>query len=138
MYAQARGTPVYRGLHCTVHYDPSKSGIAALAVGPRLMATVLEVATVRAMPYAKAISPRSGRSRRREDGEPVLHYQDAFIVEPGTVHDIGHPPMVRAAARLINLSPHAKLVEVGTATSPKYRVLARTLDHLNGANPARQ
>lgn len=136
VYVQAKGKLVYRGLHCTVHYDPDRKSMARLAVSPVLAGELMKLARG-AKTFAVAISPSSKGKSRRGDA-PKVHYKDAFILVPGTVHDIGHPPMIRAAVRLINMSPQAKIVEVGTSTSPKYEVLKKTLDHLNGANPVRQ
>lgn len=128
-----KGRVVYQGVHVVVSFDPDKAGIARCAVGPELAASVLLVAD-KGMVYAVAVSPRS----KRPPTPGHRHYQDAFVVEPGTVHDIGHPPMVRVAARLMNISEQATVVEVGTPKSRKYRILGRTLDHLNGSNPTAQ
>jgi hypothetical protein len=132
-----RGKVVYPGQHVVVSYEPDKAGIAACAVGPRLAEAVLDLAAKKAMPYAIRISPRSKRPAA-EEGDGHRHYQDSFFVEPGTVHDIGKPPMVRVAARLLNTSAQATIVEVGSKRSRAYRVLRRTLDHLNGVNPEAQ
>ncbi len=133
VYVQARGKRVYRGVHCTVHYDPDKKGMARCAVGKELKGELLKLAG-EAMKYAVSISPPRSRSKNKQK----VHYRDSFVLRRGLVHDIGHPPMIRAAVRLMNLSPQAKIVEVGTERSPKYEVLQKTLDHLNGANPVRQ
>ncbi len=130
-YVQARGRLVHRGLRCTVHYDPDKKGMARCAVGKELTADVLKLAQ-KALRFAKTVSP----PRSHKAGK--VHYRDAFILVPGTVSNIGKPPMRRVAVKLINTSPQAKIVEVGTARSPKYEVLRKTLDHLNGSNPLRQ
>lgn len=132
VYVQARGDLVHRGPHCTVHYDPDKKGMARCAVGKELKGELLKLAA-EAMKHAVSISPP------RSQGKKVkVHYRDSFVLKRGLVHDIGHPPMIRAAVRLMNVSPQAKIVEVGTSRSQKYEVLQKTLDHLNGANPVRQ
>ncbi len=133
VYVQARGKLVHRGPHCTVHYDPDKKGIARCAVGKELRGEVMKLAKV-ARKYAVSISPPRSQSKKKK-----VHYRDSFILVPGLVHDIGTPDkMTRVAVKLINTSPQAKIVEVGTERSPKYEVLQKTLDHLNGVNPARQ
>lgn len=133
VYVQAKGKLVHRGPHCTVHYDPDKQGMARCAVGKELRGEVLKLAK-KAKKYAVSISPPRSHGKKKK-----VHYRDSFLVKPGKVYDIGTPEkMVRVSARLMNVSPQAKIVEVGTDRSEKYAVLKKTLDHLNNANPVRQ
>lgn len=116
---------VYRGVNCTVDFEMDPKGIAKIAMGGELKDAVRSIAETKALPYAKSISPRS---RRNEPGH--IHYQDAFVVTPGsTVIN----QMRRVAARLWNMSPHAAAVEWGNAKNPDgRRILAKTLTHLDG------
>jgi hypothetical protein len=119
--ATPQGRRVFTGGRVHVHFDMNRKGIAGIAMGPELAASVMEVAEQTALPYAVSISPRSGRTDK-------IHYQDSFVVVPGTAWIVA---MRRVAARLYNLAPHAIVVEVGTDKTPAHRVLGKTLDHLN-------
>lgn len=122
------GKPDYRSSTLLVHFRLDRSGINALAKSDQIYDPCHRLATDKALPYAVGISPRSNR-----DGEEGrVHYQDSFTVDRVLVSGIGTPPMTRAGARLINTSPQATIVEVGTQTSPRYRVLGEVIDHLNG------
>lgn len=123
----------FAGRHVRVDYEPDKAGIARCAISnPDLAFAVLDTAR-KGMEYAVTISPRS-----RDTGPGHQHYQDSFVIDPGTVRDIGHPPMARLAARLSNISAQATIVEVGAKRTRAYKVLAKTLDHLNKGNPFAQ
>lgn len=126
MPTRLRGKPDYRGRTLIVHFRLDRRGINALAKSDQIYDPCHQLATREALPYAESISPRS----RREDG--TVHYQDSWNVDRVTVSGIGTPPMTRTGARLINTSPQATIVEVGTSTSPRYRVLGEVIDHLNG------
>lgn len=116
------GRSVYKGKNVQVTFDMDRAGIAKIAVGPELTAAVLDLAEHKAKPYAIAASPRSRENHK--------HYQDSFIVVPGTAFIAA---MKRCAARLVNTSEHAAAVEWGSAhTGHKgQRVLGHTLDYLN-------
>lgn len=119
---------VYTGRHVNVEFEMDPKGIAACAVGPQLRDACHDVVVTRALPYAYGISPRSSQHEHR-------HYQDSFKVEDvltGIAPDsIGEPPMLRVGTRLLNVARHAAVVEFGRKGSRGYRVLGRTLDHLN-------
>jgi hypothetical protein len=119
----AAGREVYRGRHVIVSFQMDRSGIAQIAMGPKLLAAVLDLAETKAKPYAESISPRSDR-------DDHVHYADSFVVVPGTAWIAA---MRRVAARLYNTAPHAAAVEWGNAgvNARGHRVLGRTLDHLN-------
>lgn len=121
---------VYRGAHVKVDYEPDKAGIARCAISNPDLAFALSAIASKGLAYAVSISPRSRAHHQ--------HYQDSFILDPGVVHDIGKPPMQRLAVRLVNTSPQATIVEVGAKRTPAYRVLQKTLDHLNKADPTAQ
>ncbi len=115
-----------------VRYRASKAGIAACAVGPELKGACHRVVANKALPYAKATSPRSTRRHR--------HYADSFNVEDGLL--VGYPdhhPMTRVMSRLVNTARHATAVEVGavvtlngrTYETPAHRVLLHTLEYLH-------
>ncbi len=118
---------VYRSSRLTVEFALDRGGINALAKSDQIYDPCRRLAAENALPYAVSISPRS---RREDHANP--HYQDSFQVDRVVVHGIGKPPMIRVGARLINTSDQATIVEVGTATSPRYRVLGEVIDHLNG------
>lgn len=120
--AGVKGRLVYRGRNCTVHFDLDRNGIAEIAMTPKLLGEVMDVAQNTALPYALRISPRSTRTGK-------VHYQDSFVVVPGTAIIRG---LRRVAARLYNTASHATAVEVGTARNRAYHVFRNTLDHLNG------
>lgn len=119
MASGIKGRVVYRSRNVRVSFDMDYSGIAKVAVGPELKAVCHHIVAVKALPYAKSISPRS-RAKHP-------HYQDMFEVEDLLVEEIGKPPMVRVGTRLVNTSEHAIIVEVGTKKVPKHRVLGKTL-----------
>lgn len=96
-----------------VEYKPDHKGIAKLLVSPEMHKLVGDAAR-RGLPYAISISP---------DAPP---YGEGYIaeldVETGlTVKEGGNR---RAAARLVNNSDHATLVEFANGE----RVLGRTVD----------
>lgn len=115
-----KGRQVFKGRHVEVRFDMDRAGMAKCAMGPELASAVMTLAETEAKPYAIAISPRSNRQK--------LHYQDSFVVVPGTAWIAA---MKRVAARLYNLAPHATVVEVGTDRTPAHKVLGNTLNHLN-------
>lgn len=113
---------VYRGRTLSIGFKMDRKGIAACAMGPELLASVISIAEKRALPYAVSISPRTTRKH--------VHYQDSFLVIPGTVviRD-----MMRVAARLANVSRQASRVEWGVEANDQrgQRILGRTMDHLH-------
>lgn len=119
--AGVKGRRVYTGRHCTVHFKMDRKGIAEIAMGPKLLDAVMDLAEKVALPYAVGISPRSNRTDK-------VHFQDSFVVVPGTAWVAA---MRRVAARLYNLAPHAIVVEVGTDKTPAHHVFRDTLNHLN-------
>ena len=118
-----KGSLVYRGQSVTVHFKLDRKGIAKIAMSPRLAAQVMKLAQETALPYAVSISPRSESPRPGK-----IHYQDSFVVVPGTATIAA---MRRVAARLYNTAPHATALEVGTEKNRAFHVFRRTLDHLN-------
>jgi hypothetical protein len=121
----AKTSPVYRSDRLVVHFKLDRKGINLMAKSDQIYDPCRRLAEEKGLPYAVSISPRSNR-------EDHVHYQDAWKVDRVMVHGIGIPPMVRTGARLINTSEQATMVEVGTDTSPRYRVLGEVIDHLNG------
>ncbi|MFG1872150.1 hypothetical protein [Micromonospora arborensis] len=109
-------------------FDLNREGIAAIAVGPEVHRVCREVAQL-GKGFAERIAPRSGIET--EDHE---HYQDQFLIVDVLVTDVGDPPMARRGVHLANLSPKAKLIEVGAANSGAgergYRVMHRTVEWL--------
>ena len=96
-------------------FEPDHKGIAELLVSPGMHRLVTERARS-GMAYAISISP---------DAPPYGEgYIAEFDVESGlTVKEAGSR---RAAARLVNNSDHATLVEYANGD----RVLGRTVDHI--------
>lgn len=119
-----------------VRFRPSRTGLAACAVGPELKVAVRDVAATKAKPFAIAISPRSRKQHR--------HYADSFDVEDTLDDRLGHPDRirVRVAARLVNTVGHATAVEVGATVEvrgrtyeiPGHWVLRRTLEYLHATS----
>lgn len=123
-----RGRVVYRGQWVVARFDMDRHGFRQIAVNPSLRDSCLRAVTAVALPYAKSISPRSDRHHR--------HYQDSFVVQSvrtglAPPEIIGTPPMMRVAARLVNIAPHAAAVEWGTRGRPAHHILRKTIDHLN-------
>lgn len=115
---------VYRGRNVRVEFELDRAGIREIAVGPELAYATHYVADVVAKPYAITNSPRSLVNK--------IHYQDSFRVTQVVVDGIGHPPMRRVGARLLNIAPHAAAVEWGNRRTPRgHHVLGATLDFLN-------
>lgn len=117
------GVGPYRGNH--VHfagYEPSKTGIAKIAVGPEMKHAVGDLAG-HALIFAELIAPNDSNE-----------YQAAFSTDVLVVPDIPYRvrgvPMARWAGRVINSSPHAIFVEIGGASTRDHRVMRRTLDWL--------
>jgi hypothetical protein len=103
-----------------VRYKPDHKGIAALLIAPAMMNLVAQAAA-EGMQYAISISP---------DADPYGEgYVSNFEVEAGLVVKTGGNK--RAAARLVNTSPHAIHVEWTNGT----RVLGRTVDHIEAGKP---
>ncbi len=115
------------GRFVIVKFKLDRRGVQAIAMSGPVRGAVMDVARNRALPYAISISPRSDRTDHR-------HYQDSFVVVPAfsglAPEAIGRPPMLRVAARLINISPHAAAVEFGKKGRRGQRILGRTVDHL--------
>lgn len=98
-----------------VEYKPDHKGIAQLLVSPGMHRLVTERARA-GMAYAISISP---------DAPPYGEgYIASFAVEPGLV--VNEAGSRRAAARLVNNSDHATLVEYANGE----RILGRTVDHI--------
>lgn len=98
-----------------VDYKPDHKGIAALLVAPAMMNAVALYAEA-GRDYAISISP---------DAEPFGEgYVSSFEVQAGLVVKTGGNR--RAAARLVNTSPHAVHVEWTNDS----RVLGRTVDFI--------
>lgn len=131
--AHPQGKVVYRSPNVVVRFKLDRDGIRKIALGPELRSACHDVVESKALPYAIGISPVSDRRRAQ-------HYIFSFQVHDVLTgmlapENIGHPPMLRVGARLINTAPHAAAVEWGTAKNGGrgHRVLGRTLDYLNSA-----
>lgn len=100
-------------------YRPDRGGMAEIATGRELRIACVAIAT-KAKAYAQVIAP---------DG--FQNYELQFDVEDDVIPDIPFrkrgEPMERVAAILINQSPLAVLVEVGSAKSEEYRIMRSTL-----------
>lgn len=126
-----KGRIIYRSPNMIVRFKLDRGGIRKCAVGPELRASCHEFVTTVALPYAMRIAPRS---RRVADPEKP-HYQDSFRVQDvitgkGPEEIVGDPPMRRVGTRLLNVSPHAIIVEVGPGPRRGARVLGKTLNHI--------
>ena len=103
-----------------VDYRPDHKGIARLLVSPDMHRLVARAAA-EGMRYARSISP---------DAEPYGEgYIASFRVEAGRTEKVAGSN--RAAARLVNTSDHATLVEYANGA----RVLGRTVDHIESWKP---
>lgn len=102
-----------------MRYNPDKSGMAEVATGRELRIACVDIAT-KAKGYAELVSP-----------EGFENYALQWDVEDDIIPDIPFrrkgEPMERVAAILVNQSPLAVLVEVGSQNSEEYRVLRNTL-----------
>jgi hypothetical protein len=120
-----------------VDFEMDAAGIRRIAVGPALRKACLEAVGIAAA-YAVSISPRSNRTDN-DDDHP--HYQDSFRVR--TVHtglapeSIGHPPMRRIGARLVNVARHAAVVEFGRRGRRGHHILRKTLEHIDSGGRRR-
>jgi hypothetical protein len=113
-----RGSVVYRGRHVTVSYEPSKTGIAGIAMSRPVANACHDVVANRALPHAVAIAPV-------HTGD----YISSFRIEEGTTVIAA---MRRVAVLLLNFSDHAIIVELGSDSYGEgSHVLGKTLDHLN-------
>lgn len=98
-----------------VTYKPDHKGIARLLVSPEMHQLVTRAAE-EGKRYAVSISP---------DAEPYGEgYIASFRVEGGKTEKVAGSN--RAAAHLVNTSPHATAVEYANGS----RVLGRTVDHI--------
>ncbi len=131
----ARGDLVYRGVHCTVHFDLDRDGIRKLAVSEQMGGASRDWIVNKAIPFAKGISPRSSKDDKK-------HYQDSFEIEkvfvgmPPSDLIIGKPfPMMRAAHRMLNTAPYAVAVEYGDKRTRRrqraHRVFGRVMARFN-------
>ncbi|MFG3014301.1 hypothetical protein ACGFZB_28560 [Streptomyces cinerochromogenes] len=104
-------------------YTGRYSGIGAMLQRPWIQAKCVAVAE-RAKGIAEGRSPR-------ETGE----YSRSFSVLPITKNvPFRGKPRMRAGARLINTSGHARIVEYGNGRTPRYSVLSKSIDDLKAAN----
>lgn len=122
---------LYSSPNIIVRFTLDRKGFRQIAVGPALRESCHRFVTTVALPYAVRVSPRS---KRRKDPENP-HYQDSFRVQDvitgvGPDEFVGKPPMRRVGTRLLNVSPHAIIVERGPGPFRGARVLGQTLDHL--------
>ncbi|WP_047893252.1 hypothetical protein [Micromonospora sp. RV43] len=119
-------------------FDLNRSEIARMAVGPEVHRVCREVAEV-GKRFAERIAPRSAET----DNEDHEHYADQFVLIDVLVTDVGDPPMARRGVHLANLSPKAKLIEVGAThkagdgTARGFLVLHRTAESLGSGFDAR-
>lgn len=117
---------VYTGVHVRADFKLDRREISKLAKSTRMRNLVLKIGRDRALAYAKSISKdihRTGDYNRR--WRVVSRYVTKSAKD-------GRYPMRRISARLLNLSEHAMLVEVGNGgkKSHGHRVFRRTLLHL--------
>lgn len=98
-----------------IRYDKNIGEVNKLMTSPEMAAFLRSIAE-KAVPYAKAISPR-------ETGD----YEESFSV---TSVRRGGPRKNRAEARITNTSDHASAVEF--TNHGGHRVLGRTVDHIEG------
>lgn len=106
--------PTYRGRY---------SGIGAMFQRPWMQRAVRKTA-VEMKAAAEATSPR-------ETGE----YSRSFDVVPVFLNiPFKGKPRMRAGARLVNTSDHARHVEYGNGNTPRYAVLHKTVDEFKAAH----
>lgn len=117
---------VYRGRQVVVDFEMDTVGIARMMIGPELKAAVRSIAADRAKPFAESISPHHSGLYAKS-----FKVNDTYTTING---------MRRVCAELYNDArrpgkdySYATLVEVGgDRPGPGARVLAKTIDHLNG------
>lgn len=115
-----------------ISFELNREGIAAMAIGPEVHRVCRDVAQM-GKGFAEKIAPRS-----KTDNEDHEHYAEQFVLIDVLVTDVGDPPMARRGVHLANLSPKAKLIEVGAthsaggASVKGYRVMHRTVEWLGG------
>lgn len=114
-------------------YEPSRAGLAALAVSPDILAACVAEAE-RGKKFAEGISPRSTEEARQHFADVFgadqehRHYGDSFEVIPTTFHLAGRP---RAGAVLVNTARHSPAVEFGNVRTPRpHRVVGKTAAYL--------
>jgi hypothetical protein len=99
-------------------------------IGAMLSRPWLQVACVSAAEKLQTIA--EGRSPR-ETGE----YASSFSVIPVMLNvPFRGKPRMRAGARLVNSSDHARHVEYGNGGTPRYAVLSKSIDDLKAAHRA--
>jgi len=106
-------------------YHGRYSGIGAMLSRPWMQTKCVSTAE-RLKGVAEGNSPR-------ETGR----YADSFRVLPVTKNvPFRGKPRLRAGARLINTSDHARIVEHGNGRTPRYAVLSKSIDDLKAAHRA--
>jgi hypothetical protein len=101
-----------------IEYTPAPEGIAALANGPEMRAMLHAKAEVGAQ-WVRANAPR-------DSGD----FADSIrVVDAGR----GGPRRDRAAVDIVATSPHAVYVEQGARGKPGHRLLARSVDLVEGS-----
>ncbi|MGC4886699.1 hypothetical protein [Micromonospora sp. DT227] len=112
-------------------FQLNKPEIARMAVGPEVHRVCRQVGQS-GKRFAERIAPRSAETKDKDHE----HYADQFVLIDVLVTDIGDPPMARRGVHLANLSPKAKLIEVGAThragdgEARGFLVLHRTAEHL--------
>lgn len=115
-----KGAGPWRGRHISYDgFEPSKTGIAACAVGPEIRSAVGSIAREATM-YAQLIAPSDTRG-----------YQSGFRTEVQIVPDIPFRvrgfPMRRWSGEVVNTDPSAIWVELAQG-GDGHRVMRRTLE----------
>lgn len=119
-----RRETVYVSPRLIAEFQLNRRGIARIAVDQPLRDATRSLVVNHAMPYAIQISPRGD----------TLEYVSSWRAADGFAVVAG---MRRAACKLINISDHAAAVEWVSRRGfgHGYRVLGRTLAHLNSTSP---
>lgn len=115
---------VYTGVRVKAEFRLERRDISKLAKSTHMRNTVVGIGRKRAMAYAKTIA---------KDIHKTGDYNRKWrVVSRYVTYPPDRWPMRRISARLLNLSTHALLVEVGNgrARSHGHRVFGRTLLHL--------
>ena len=113
---------VYHGVHIKIDFELNRSGIREIANGPEIVRVLESIIANLGKPVAEGLSAEFIHS-----GD----YERSFRVE--NTHTVAGPPewpMRRASCRLVNISDHAVIVEVGTKNSPAHHIMRKTLEHL--------
>lgn len=71
-----------------------------------------------------------------EDDHPGLYKASFLIVKTKKDVPFRGKPRLRAGAQLVNVAPHARIVEYGNSKTPRYAVLRLAIDAVKAAHRA--